>query len=340
MNATRSPEEIEQDIEQKRADLAGTVDALQDRISPEGVIREIARGFRDHGGEFGTAVTRSVKQNPLALMLTGAGLAWLMFGRSHDAGEPAGDTGANGRSGWHGGSGGPMAGHPGGVAHVYAATGRHGGQPAAAGPYAGHPSWARHDLDQDWYDPEEHENSGAAGDATALGDRAADAAAAMAGGARGAANAAADRAERARRRLAEGTEALGEEARQRVLDARARAVHMANRAERAAREGYARLRDPARDFFDDQPLVAGALAMAAGAALAGALPRTRAEDDWLGATRDRLFDEAERILAEERDKAGRVAQTAVKEAGAAARSEAERQKLGHPGAGAHGPAGG
>lgn len=51
------------------------------------MVREVTDGFRRHGGEIGTAVTRSVKQNPLAPAVTGEGLAWLMFGRSPD--DPA-----------------------------------------------------------------------------------------------------------------------------------------------------------------------------------------------------------------------------------------------------------
>ena len=70
-NDTRPPDQIERDIERERSDLASTVDALQDKFSPEAVISEIANGVRRHGGEFGDAVGRSAKQNPLALAVTG-----------------------------------------------------------------------------------------------------------------------------------------------------------------------------------------------------------------------------------------------------------------------------
>jgi hypothetical protein len=114
--------------------------------------------------------------------------------------------------------------------------------------------------------------------------------------------------------LSRGTEDLSEAARERVIVARARAVEMAQKADRSMRAGFARGRDVTQEFIEEQPLVAGALAVAVGAALAGALPRTHREDEWLGAKRDDMFDEAERIFREEKRKAARVAQTAMSEA--------------------------
>ncbi|QAX28780.1 hypothetical protein [Leisingera sp. NJS204] len=58
-----------------------------------------------------------------------------------------------------------------------------------------------------------------------------------------------------------------------------------------------------------QPLMAGALALAAGAALGGALPRTKTEDDMMGAQSGTLFDQAERISEEEKSKAMSVAKS-------------------------------
>ncbi|TNF22631.1 MAG: DUF3618 domain-containing protein [Rhodobacteraceae bacterium] len=311
----RTPDQIERDIERDRARLADTFDALQDRFSPEAVIREVAGGLTRHGGEIGTAVTRSVKQNPLGLALTGVGLAWLMFGRSHD--DPAEpirrrSPAADGydREDFETG----QSPHPAGG---YAARDRYDGADTRrtgrpTGAY--YPAWARLELDED-------DAPRAADDGPSLGDRASDAASAAGEAARSARSAvaetaqeAADRASRAQARLARGTEDLGEAARARILAARQRALEVAEQTEAAARRNYARGRDATADFFEEQPLVAGALALAVGAALAGALPRTRREDEVMGETRDQLFDEAERIFREERDKAERVARAAADEA--------------------------
>lgn len=334
----RTPDQIERDIERERARLADAFDALQDKFSPEAVVREVADGFRRHGGEIGTAVTRSVKQNPLALAVTGVGLAWLMFGRSHD--DPADrirhrETRRDTRHGAYGED--FESGHSPHPAGGYAAHDRYDGATPAndarrmgRGSDAYYPAWARLEFDDD---EDRHDEDG-----TSLGDRASEVASSAGEAARSARSAvaegaqnAADRANRAGARLARGTEDLSEAARDRILAARKRAIDTAAKAEAAARRNYARGRDATTDFIEEQPLVAGALALAVGAALAGALPRTRREDEVLGATRDELFDEAERIFREERDKAERVARAAADEATAIVEEKREAADAAAPG---------
>ncbi|MBR9862119.1 MAG: DUF3618 domain-containing protein [Rhodobacteraceae bacterium] len=118
-----------------------------------------------------------------------------------------------------------------------------------------------------------------------------------------------DKMAAARSRIAEGTENLSEEGRKRVIAAREKAIEMRRTATQKASEGA----DAAADFYDRQPLVVGALALAVGAALGGALPRTRTEDKYVGAHSDRMFEEAERIFQEEKEKAARVAKSVQKE---------------------------
>jgi hypothetical protein len=67
----------------------------------------------------------------------------------------------------------------------------------------------------------------------------------------------------------------------------------------------------ATGFFDGQPLVVGALAVAFGAAVGGLLPHSKLEDDTLGESSDRLFVEAQKVLYAERDKAMAMARTAA-----------------------------
>ena len=64
---TRSPEEIERDIERERAGLSNTLDDLQDRFSVETMARQVSDQFREHGGEIGRSVTEAVKRNPVAV---------------------------------------------------------------------------------------------------------------------------------------------------------------------------------------------------------------------------------------------------------------------------------
>ena len=75
-NETRSPKEIERDIERERAGLTNTLSDLQDRFSIESLARQVSDQVREHGGDIGRSVSDAVKRNPLALALTGAGLAF------------------------------------------------------------------------------------------------------------------------------------------------------------------------------------------------------------------------------------------------------------------------
>lgn len=75
--------------------------------------------------------------------------------------------------------------------------------------------------------------------------------------------------------------------------------------------------------LDDKPLLVGAVAVAIGAVLAGAMPSTRREDEMLGDTRDQLMGTARQLTQETMDKVGRV----VDEAQTAAKNEAEHQSL-------------
>ncbi len=59
----------------------------------------------------------------------------------------------------------------------------------------------------------------------------------------------------------------------------------------------------ASNFFEEQPLVVGALAVAVGAAMGGVLPRTRVEDEAMGASSDKLFADAQALYRTERDNA-------------------------------------
>ena len=85
MSDNRSPREIEEQIERERAELAGTLNTLQDRYSVEGVMTQVSEHLRTNGSEIARNVSETVKQNPLGVALVGAGIAWLMFGKGPSA---------------------------------------------------------------------------------------------------------------------------------------------------------------------------------------------------------------------------------------------------------------
>ena len=350
---TKSPEEIEREIERERAGLKDSIDGLQDRFSFDGVVQQIGDQFREHGGDFGRSVAQSARDNPVALALTGVGLAWMMFGnnRKVDYRDDRRDDRYTG----------PRT-HVADDVPAYAARrgAAYSGPKAEArwqknGPSASaQPTWAR-DWDRDelghghtstgpsMSDRAVHAGaaardaaSGAAGavasgvssaaesvssGAASVRDTASDAARSARDTASDAAqgirdtagnvwSSASHRAEALQRRLSEGTEHLSEEARDRIAAARARAIDARDAAARRISRGT----DQVADFYDDHPLVVGALAFAVGAAVAGALPRTRMEDEYVGAYSDDLYDEAERIYSDEIAKAREVVKAGVDEA--------------------------
>jgi hypothetical protein len=74
--------QLERETEKVRSDLATTLDELRYRITPGQLMDQVADYARD--GEIGT-MARNLRQqaveNPLALCLIGAGMAWLMMPR-------------------------------------------------------------------------------------------------------------------------------------------------------------------------------------------------------------------------------------------------------------------
>lgn len=296
MTDHRSPEEIERQLEQERAGLAEDLDDLREKFSVDTMVRQAADQIRAHSGDIGTAVSRAVKENPLAVAVTGVGLAWLIFGdksgqrstRDHDdhydrykdRRRDNYDPYAA-QSSYYAGSRGSSS--------AMGSTRRTGGM---------HdddlPAWAR-SVDHSHHGTDDHDQHG-----SSAKDRMKGASDSARNKLHETAGSVQDRAKALRERLSHGTEQLSEEGRARVLAAREKAHHARETAMTRMNEG----RDRAVDLFEEHPLIAGGLALAVGAALGAALPNTRFEDEHFGETSDELFHEAERIFAEEREKLG------------------------------------
>lgn len=302
MTDHRSPEEIERQLEQERAGLAEDLDDLREKFSIDTIVRQTAEQIRAHSGDIGASVSRAVKENPLAVAVTGVGLAWMIFGdrsgatstrhRDHDDPYVA-------RSRRYTGQGAP--------ASATGAVRGYGGQDHDL------PAWAR-SVDHSYHGADDDSGHGPSakerltGVSVAARDKLHETATSVQ-----------DRAKALRERLSHGTEHLTEEGRARVLAAREKAHHAREVAMTRMTEG----RDKAVDLFEEQPLIAGALALALGAAIGAALPHTRFEDEHFGETSDELIREAERIFTEERAKLG---STLEKAADDAANAHAEKPR--------------
>lgn len=304
-NDTRTPDEIERDIADERTRMSDTINDLQKKFSVDAIVNDLGDMFRDQGGELGRSISQTVGRNPAAVVLIGVGLAWLVVGKNRQHAANATER---------------QPGHePGGRRDLPASARWDRG---ALPKHRSNDSPFR-DEDQYWYgDGQMSGDRRFQGRGTRDGDhdpsnrhdglnvvmgsirRASGVVGAAVSDAAGSLG---DTASDLTERLSDGLEGLSEEARTRVLSAR-RTAHEARLASADAMSKGSRA---ASDLFEDQPLVVGALAVALGAAIGGALPHSRIEDNAMGESSDRLFAEAQAVFRQERDKAMAVARTAA-----------------------------
>ena len=92
---SKSATEIERDVQQSRAEIEHTLDAIQERLSPGQLVDQAVNYFRGgRGVDFARNLGDSIAANPIPVTLMGVGLAWMMLSgqrsaRDGDRGEPA-----------------------------------------------------------------------------------------------------------------------------------------------------------------------------------------------------------------------------------------------------------
>lgn len=292
----RDPDTIEKEIASERARLAASLKELDARFSPEAIVDQAADAVRRHGAKLGDMA----KGNPLAVALIGSGMAWFLAGAKSAPEEP----------------GPPRATRP--------------PVPPTADPHpkarAQGPSAAAHDprvkptppgLSQpDALMAGFDSRVAAADDAMRREETEGDETMSMTGtgysdieAEGGFRTRARHSADSLRARLHDGLDKLPDAARARILSARLKAIEAQSAIEAQIMRGSDGVRRTARE----NPLLVGAIAFGLGAAIAAALPRTSTENRVVGAHRDSLLDEADRIFREETGKLRAVAQAAVEE---------------------------
>ena len=288
----RTPEEIEREIEEERGQLSRTMSSLQDKMSMDGVVRDVVDTVTTQGGELANTLGRFARSNPAALALTGAGIAWMIASASRsDDGYDDDDDLVYRRRAYY---------RTPGRSDPYRYRTPETYEPVSGtedelSPWDNTPG-ARREWTSDMHQGESRWDK-------AKGEYARRRASAVSS------------ARDLRDRISDGTSHMSDDARRRVVEARTRAYEARVKAEYYARQGANR----ARGFYDDQPLVVGALAVAVGAALGGLLPRTEREDFYFGEQSDHLFDEAHRVYREESERFRDVARETGEDAKARAR---------------------
>lgn len=299
-----SPRQIEREIEEERSALEQSIEALQSQFSADAIVGQASEYMRTHGQDLVQSASRAAKENPMALALTGIGVAWLIAGSGTKSQAPAPTNAAYDPSGRPTAQGfastePPMAGFDARVAAADDAIQQELAQERAKTfmtadpvPHEGETMTSR--IENTWANAKARTHQ--------------------------VKHHIAETAAHLRDRLDEGTDDLPDYARERVMRARAAAVAAQERVE----EHAIAARNAARQTTRDNPLLVGALTFAAGAALAAMLPRTQTENNLVGAQRDRLMAEADRIFQEEKYKLKSVAQAAVAEGRAVAEDLLDR----------------
>lgn len=216
------PRVIEREIDATRADMRATLEALERRFSFDRLVDLTVGRVRERGGEFAGNLTDAATRNPLPLLLTSVGLAWMMM-----ASRRSGNHESN--RNWQPGTGGRRA---------------------------------------------TDELRDRAGN---LRNRAAEAADQVSGAFDSTRETLKDAMQSSRETFEETAESL-----------RSRA----SRAAEVTREQAGIARERLDHLLHDQPLVLGALGLAAGAIIGALLPTTEHEDRWIGPMRAKVVKDA------------------------------------------------
>jgi hypothetical protein len=94
---SKSPEDVQREVRQSRAEVDETLEAIQDRLAPGQLFEQAVDYLRSsNGSDFLRNLGATVRDNPVPMALVGTGLAWLMLAgsRSRRRGYyPEGDYG-------------------------------------------------------------------------------------------------------------------------------------------------------------------------------------------------------------------------------------------------------
>jgi len=329
---------IQARIEQRRARMGAVIEELGAHLNPEHLKDEFRTGVREQveqtkrdirGATVGRAETLitdmedtvkrtsrtlmdTIRDNPVPAAMAGIGLGWLIVdARKHDSHDDWDYESGRSRYDRHGL-------HPRseqerdryGVAST--APGYLGPRGRTAAPMSESEMREAPGFRRDRLDEEEGTMDRARHAASDAADRGKERAAEMSDDVRDAADRVQENVSDAADRVRDRASEMGH----RVEDAWHDAGHQARRAG-----------SEVRHLSEENPLAAGAVALALGFAAGMIVPETSRERQWMGPTRDRMVNRAQEAAGETLEKVGKVAEATAEEARDTAEHEARNQGL-------------
>lgn len=304
--------ELEREVEAQRAQVESTIGEIKDRLTPGQLVDEMLSYTKHGGAHFASNLGSTVTANPLPVALIGVGLAWLMSGQKPVMGSPS-------------------------PSHGYDSRSRSSSDMEPTyGTIKGSLKRVSHAPDEagDWYsDFADDEGTTFRARSNELGERAGhfmdNAGRSFSGFIDGTGRRVSNIRDEAGNALGQATgwanhtwqdarDAIGQQAGV-MMDQAGEAIHQARQSAAEMQQNAMRVSRDAMRMLEDQPLVMGALAFAAGAALGATLPRTEQEDQLMGETADSLKREASHVAAnlyeQGKEKAGEIYQDVTDKAG-------------------------
>lgn len=337
------PEVIRANIEQTRAEMSETVNALQERLSPTAIkeqaqeqfhdvkeqvkeqvqeqiqhakeaVREATIGRVEHMvsnasdtfNETRTSVADTIRQNPIPAALVGIGLGWLFMNRS--SAQP---VRYSGRGSVRGGGRGSQVYNQGGRDYRVNYNTAQGNQPYYADAYEDQ----RFSQVGPRYQNQQSQGmvgstiSGARDAAGNVVDTVSDTASSVA-------STVSDTASNVASTVSNTASNVVDQAQETVSYLTDQAQYQAQRVE-----------DRFQQALSNNPLAVGAITLALGTAVGLAIPQTQRENQLMGEARDTLIDRAQDVASETIEKVQRVASEVTDEAKQTVKEQAREQGL-------------
>jgi hypothetical protein len=318
-STNHSAAELEREVEAQRAQVESTIGEIKEKLTPGQLVDELLSYTKHGGAHFASNLGQTVSSNPLPAALLGVSLLWLMAGPKPQLGD----------SGHHD----KHHSHTSGSDWQRRAYNADRGYMAIKGTSLQRVSHARDDRGL-WYS-EWTDDGGAKYRARSdqkgnrMGDFMDDAGKTIAGFFDETGNRISEFRDESGNALDQATGwanhlwqdltgGLGQQANQLGQQA-SNFAHSAGQVTGDLQRNASRVTHDAMAMLEDQPLVLGALAFAAGAALGATLPHTRQEDEMLGEAADQVKREAGHVAADlyeqGKEKAGEIYEEVSEKAG-------------------------